>query len=707
MEYSFHRSKSEEKEEREELAPTTARSLKIGTQTSNGRNSLESDSSQISAGSTHTSQTKRNSKIYRFSSKPSSSETPRNLDELPVSTMECRQRHQSQFSKTYNEVRARTSSHDATPVMGDSKAGATTGSAASAGIYFMSCLADATRVSSELKFETMELTDMYRIGRAYDSGPLRLRYAMTEQIFNELWAGEENMLKMRQSNNKAAQWPGQRLYSQYNSTGAPPEKQRHGAHVSGYGFPGKATYAGQSQYSNQHRYQYEPHGYTLAGRNAPQQPFGSWPPLNSVPSQLQPYRSESYRPQSQRSSSVHQSQQPTFAISPSLPGLSDEWHPAPPSHHSTDQQSPSPLYPANSDGSLPTPPSNNNHIDSYAQTTATSGPIDGYNYPGNPFHSQVPQYAQSPQLGSSRSAQQFDPQISAHGPSRTNVLNRYPQSRPIPASTGPDDPYDYFDNQRAQEALFQQVEDAVMAAGSSGTISASISVSQAPYDVCSYAPSYLRTQRESSIVNSHLAPAPPQANYSSDSDTEVAAGLEMLRTAEENDTRRQSSRSPLHSEPAQDTHRRESSVERTAEEWRRLQAEEMQDAKVDDFAFKPTGNHIPRGKLKPTDDSNFNMQCGMKTTLNAQDSMQASDTGGKTSNTPTTDIPFEVAHDVSEDEKWAFSPDDIGRLLVQHHGSDSDDDFSNDTDSSESETISGGKTDAVDHLLRNWTTLDI
>ena len=107
----------------------------------------------------------------------------------------------------------------------------------------------------------------------------------------------------------------------------------------------------------------------------------------------------------------------------------------------------------------------------------------------------------------------------------------------------PRPPDDYFDNQRAQEALFQQVEDAVMGAGQSGTHSPSISVSQPPYDAhrsASYAPSSPGMQRNGSIVNGHLSPAPPQETYSSDSDAEAAAGLEMLRMAEEDDRRRQS-----------------------------------------------------------------------------------------------------------------------------------------------------------------------
>lgn len=105
-----------------------------------------------------------------------------------------------------------------------------------------------------------------------------------------------------------------------------------------------------------------------------------------------------------------------------------------------------------------------------------------------------------------------------------------------------------------QEELFQQVESAVMGAGS-GAHSPSISVSQPPMDANgqSYTPLFTPTspsfrrdgngslRRNDSERNGHLHPGAAEHLSGSDSDVEAAHGLAMMAMAEEDDLRRRQS----------------------------------------------------------------------------------------------------------------------------------------------------------------------
>lgn len=106
---------------------------------------------------------------------------------------------------------------------------------------------------------------------------------------------------------------------------------------------------------------------------------------------------------------------------------------------------------------------------------------------------------------------------------------------------------------QTQEDLFQQVENAVYNAGRSGSAahSPSISVSQPPYPDGDSTPLFAppspnsNARRNGSVINGHLSPAPRDQAYSSDSDAEATQGLAMMRMAEEDDARRQSSGSQM------------------------------------------------------------------------------------------------------------------------------------------------------------------
>ena len=59
----------------------------------------------------------------------------------------------------------------------------------------LSCLEDANRISSELRFETLELLDIRQMGRRYDSNHLRLKYDQAQHVFENLWIQEIRSLK--------------------------------------------------------------------------------------------------------------------------------------------------------------------------------------------------------------------------------------------------------------------------------------------------------------------------------------------------------------------------------------------------------------------------------------------------------------------------------------------------------------------------------
>ena len=131
----------------------------------------------------------------------------------------------------------------------------------------------------------------------------------------------------------------------------------------------------------------------------------------------------------------------------------------------------------------------------------------------------------------------------ARAAQRSNTTDRHPQSRTLPGPPEPDKQPNYLQESQndstqlpsemeealTQGDLFQQVEDAVASLGQSSY--------GAPHRG-NYPPSSLGVHREGSIVDAHLSPAPPQDQYSSDSDAEARQGLAMMQAAADDDDRR-------------------------------------------------------------------------------------------------------------------------------------------------------------------------
>lgn len=235
-----------------------------------------------------------------------------------------------------------------------------------------------------------------------------------------------------------------------------------------------------------------------------------------------PYPGDPHGRQHAHSVGVMQiSQAEHYQVSPNLPALPDDqlYRPSPPQHQLSDsQQSSSSLHPSTSNVSLPSP------------THSTPGPTP-------PAHSGFV--------------------------SRSDSSNRHPQARPLPGPPEPDTSVEYFHRNGSrsqltheeaealsQEELFNQVEDAVLRAGSGpnpGTHSPSISVSQPPYPTDQPSPLFAsnsshdgRVQRNGSVLNGHLSGGPPEPHLSDESDAEAAQGLAMMRMAEEDEVRRRS-----------------------------------------------------------------------------------------------------------------------------------------------------------------------
>lgn len=350
---------------------------------------------------------------------------------------------------------------------------------------------------------------------------------------------------------------------QYNPTAYPEQPQSSTSGPLGgnpYGYspgnysnptysPQRPTYqqsppSNQQAFSPPQHYSPQPPNHQYAYQQPPPLPqrqqsqYAYQPPSTSSPQpQSVPYPSETYRQHAQSIGAMPvPPQQQQYQISPALPGLSDPtWLPSPPQYQINTQDSrgaPSPLYPSTSNTSLPSPPS------------LSPGPTP-------PAHGFVSRSNTLDHL------------------SRSNTLDRHPQARPLPGPPGSDAESDYFQRNGSHEALsheeaealtqeelFSQVENAVMNAGSARAgrgHSPSISINQAPYDAASQptplfaptSPRDARLQRNGSVVNGHLSPAPPEAQYSDESDAEAAQGLAMLRAAEEDDDRRQSGGSQI------------------------------------------------------------------------------------------------------------------------------------------------------------------
>ena len=126
-----------------------------------------------------------------------------------------------------------------------------------------------------------------------------------------------------------------------------------------------------------------------------------------------------------------------------------------------------------------------------------------------------------------------------HGAQRSNTMDRHPQSRTLPGPPEPDKQPTYFQESQndptqlpseMQEALtqgdlFQQVEDAVASLG------------QSSYGAPRRGNSPPSLHQNGNIV-AHLSPAPPQAQYCSDSDADARQDLAMMQAAADDDDRR-------------------------------------------------------------------------------------------------------------------------------------------------------------------------
>ncbi|KAF2213827.1 hypothetical protein CERZMDRAFT_38775, partial [Cercospora zeae-maydis SCOH1-5] len=148
-----------------------------------------------------------------------------------------------------------------------------------------------------------------------------------------------------------------------------------------------------------------------------------------------------------------------------------------------------------------------------------------------------------------------------HGPSRTGTLNRHPQERPLPSRPAAHTDSDYLEDSgvssthsgfssnggdlsQTQDELFDELMEITSGRGSLSGRSPSISLSQAPTQ------SPVATRQDSragrnGAMNGHLSPVSAQhrnnVQYSDDSDAEAAQGLAMMRQAEEDESRRQTS----------------------------------------------------------------------------------------------------------------------------------------------------------------------
>lgn len=155
----------------------------------------------------------------------------------------------------------------------------------------------------------------------------------------------------------------------------------------------------------------------------------------------------------------------------------------------------------------------------------------------------------------------------AHAPTRADTLNRHPHERPLPSRPSPNAEHHYFQPDpisrtqtgfsshdegidQTQDELFDEVMNMTTGNASLGNRSPSIAISQAPFQPPSTSALSLNTRQDSRASrnggnqNGRLSPSVTQYvadSYGSDSDVEAAQGLAMMRMAEEEESRRQSS----------------------------------------------------------------------------------------------------------------------------------------------------------------------
>ncbi|KAF2163200.1 hypothetical protein M409DRAFT_26244 [Zasmidium cellare ATCC 36951] len=363
----------------------------------------------------------------------------------------------------------------------------------------------------------------------------------------------------------------------YNS---PPQQGYNPQDYSQHSQPASAHPQQQSYnpaaYANFHHSQsqssYDPAAYPdtqLHSTSGPVDPYAY-----SSPSYSQPPMSPQQQPQYAQSPQSHFSSRQQYSPQPparQYTGYQPTQSPPPPqhSHYAYPQAQPgaSQTTPYPADGHAPHSGSNS------LQRQPTMMPSNDPWAPSPPAHQGGGSFRQSPSQNYG-SYQQPSPLSStpgptppAHAPSRSNTLDRHPHERPLPPQPHESD---YFDNHSASrthtgfsrddeldnDALFEEVENAVRNAGrgSVGARSPSISISQAPFQPPAHAPSFSssRDSRASrnGTVNGHLSPVVPQhvtheAQYSSDSDAEATQGLAMIAAAEAEDARRISSGSQV------------------------------------------------------------------------------------------------------------------------------------------------------------------
>ncbi|EMC94063.1 hypothetical protein BAUCODRAFT_36535 [Baudoinia panamericana UAMH 10762] len=325
-------------------------------------------------------------------------------------------------------------------------------------------------------------------------------------------------------------------YPQQYTPSAYPEPPSAGSSGPQYGYaPGSysgSTFSPQQQYQPSPPQQQQPFVHYNSQPSAQPLTYQPQPPQRQQSVPQYPYQSstsspgyppDTYRPHAHSLGTIPVPQHSHYQISPALPGLADDLTlPSPPHYQMSHdaRQSPSPLYPTNSHVSLPSPPS------------ITPGPTP-------PAHGLV---------------------------SRTNTLDRHPQSRPLPGPPEPDVESDYFTNHLsnrrttptheeaealAQEELFNDLVNTLLPAGGGNRRghSPSISLSRPPAeDVPQPTPLFTssspHTARNGHSLNGHLSPATHEQHYSDDSDAEATQGLAMIQQAEEEE-RRQSSGSQL------------------------------------------------------------------------------------------------------------------------------------------------------------------
>lgn len=337
-----------------------------------------------------------------------------------------------------------------------------------------------------------------------------------------------------------------------------------------YQSPRNASYGGGYP-AAQTTHQYNPQDYSQPAHSPPQpsynpaayasftqpgyQPaqYSSAPypeaPLHSTSGPVDPYAYSpnnytptSGYPQSAGSTNSHYGRSPPQHFSPQPPQHSQA--PANVYSYASTQSPPPPPHahpqfpPRTTSYTAPYPVTNRPSSGSVSASRPSAGFVEQPWVPSPPAYAALAQ-SPSPHVGSmSPPSSTPGPTPPAHG-SALSTTDRHPTGRPLPTQPGAEPDFDYFQdpgNGRNDELddLYDEVERELMGH------SPSISISQAP----SIPPVHI-PPRSNVNGGSHLSPRPQNAPYdppySSDSDVEGTQGVEMMRLAEEEESRRQSS----------------------------------------------------------------------------------------------------------------------------------------------------------------------